>query len=51
MYVMLPACLSCLLFNYQLSVRFNLVIGSLLAPLNLNVMRHHHPILYTAYIR
>ena len=31
----LPACLSCSLFIYQLSVRFNLVVGSLLSPLDL----------------
>ena len=31
----LPACLSCSLFIYQLSVRFNLVVGSLQSPLDL----------------
>jgi len=31
----LPACISCFLFIYQLSVRFNFVVGSLLSPLDL----------------
>ena len=31
----LPACLSCSLSIYQLSVRFNLIVGSLLPPLDL----------------
>ena len=31
----LPACLSCSLFIYQLSSRFNLVVGILLSPLDL----------------